>query len=318
MKYMMYVFYGLELFLIEKEVKKILKEHKIEDINLSTYNLEEESLKEVIEDASMISLFSDQKGILCENAYFLTGTAKTKGIDQDLTILETYLKNQNPSTIFIITVENEKLDERKKIVKEIKKYAKVVEFNKNNQNFHKIVKDLLGEYEMEEKAISLLLDRVGKELHQLEQEVQKLKMCRINTKKISVEDVQNLTSKNIDIDIFGLIENIVTKNKEKAMETYGEMLKRNEEPIKIIVMLANQFRIIYQSKALYQKGYTEGDIAKELAIHPYRIKLALQKGRHFSSEVLLTYLNELANLDLSIKEGLVDKEMALELFILGL
>ena len=171
---------------------------------------------------------------------------------------------------------------------------------------------------MEEKAISLLLDRVGKELHQLEQEVQKLKMYRIDTKKISVEDVQNLTSKNIDIDIFGLIENIVTKNKEKAMETYGEMLKRNEEPIKIIVMLANQFRIIYQSKALYQKGYTEGDIAKELAIHPYRIKLALQKGRHFSSEVLLTYLNELANLDLSIKEGLVDKEMALELFILGL
>ena len=315
---MMYVFYGLESFLIEKEVKKILKEHKIEDINLSTYNLEEESLKEVIEDASMISLFSDQKGILCENAYFLTGTTKTKGIDQDLTILETYLKNQNPSTIFIITVENEKLDERKKIVKEIKKYAKVVEFNKNNQNFHKIVKDLLGEYEMEEKAISLLLDRVGKELHQLEQEVQKLKMYRIDTKKISVEDVQNLTSKNIDIDIFGLIENIVTKNKEKAMETYGEMLKRNEEPIKIIVMLANQFRIIYQSKALYQKGYTEGDIAKELAIHPYRIKLALQKGRHFSSEVLLTYLNELANLDLSIKEGLVDKEMALELFILGL
>ena len=69
---MMYVFYGLESFLIEKEVKKILKEHKIEDINLSTYNLEEESLKEVIEDASMISLFSDQKGILCENAYFLS------------------------------------------------------------------------------------------------------------------------------------------------------------------------------------------------------------------------------------------------------
>ena len=55
---MVYVFYGLETYLIEREVKKVLWEKQIEAINLSTYDLEEVSLKEVLEDAAMISLFS--------------------------------------------------------------------------------------------------------------------------------------------------------------------------------------------------------------------------------------------------------------------
>ena len=318
MKSMMYVFYGLETYLIEREVKKVLREKQIEAINLSTYDLEEVSLEEVLEDASMISLFSSNKGILCENASFLTGSSKNRGIEQDPTLLEDYLKHPNPDSIIIFTVGIEKLDERKKIVKTLKKEAKVSEFNKHNQNFISIVKELLNGYQIQTDSIRLLIDRVGEDLHRLEQECEKLKLYAIDSMVITADDIMALTTKNIDIDIFGLIESIVSKNKEKAMETYHEMLKYSEEPIKIIVMLANQFRIIYQSKLLYQKGYTEGDIAKELGIHPYRIKLALQKGKNFTSDSLLEYIGELANLDILIKNGLIDKELGLELFILEL
>ena len=94
------------------------------------------------------------------------------------------------------------------------------------------------------------------------------------------------------------------------------MIKRNEEPIKILIMLANQFRIMYQAKELSKKGYTANDIASTLEVHPYRLKLALEKSRNFSSSVLLHYLEELADLDSNIKSGLVDKDLALELFIL--
>lgn len=317
MKSMMYVFYGLESFLIEREIEKILKKEAIEEINLSTYDMEEISLKDVVEDASMVSLFSNNKGILCENASFLTGI-KNKNLEQDPSILENYLKNPNPNTILIFTVRSEKLDERKKIVKELKKNAKVVEFNKNSSNPNQIVRELMNGYQISNDSIRLLLDRVGKDLHILEQECEKLKIYAIDQKIVTNEDIIQLTTKNIDIDIFELIESIVSKNKEKSMEIYQAMLKYNEEPIKIIVMLANQFRIIYQSKTLYQKGYTEGDIAKELGIHPYRIKLALQKGKTFSNDTLLNYLEELANLDVLIKNGLIEKELGLELFILGL
>lgn len=94
------------------------------------------------------------------------------------------------------------------------------------------------------------------------------------------------------------------------------MLKINEEPLKIIIILANQFRIMYQSKELLKKGYTEKDIASILKIHPYRVKLAIQNGRSYSSKTLLKYLNDLADIDIGIKTGKLNKDLALELFIL--
>ena len=94
------------------------------------------------------------------------------------------------------------------------------------------------------------------------------------------------------------------------------MLKINEEPLKIIIILAGQFRIMYQSKQLLKKGYTEKDIASILKIHPYRVKLAIQNARNYDSHILLKYLNDLADIDIGIKTGILNKDLALELFIL--
>ena len=81
-------------------------------------------------------------------------------------------------------------------------------------------------------------------------------------------------------------------------------------------MLANQFRIMYQCKELLKKGLSEKDIATTLKIHPYRVKLAIQNSRKYSSELLLQYISDLADMDISIKTGQIDKALALELFIL--
>ena len=96
------------------------------------------------------------------------------------------------------------------------------------------------------------------------------------------------------------------------------MLKLNEEPIKIIIMLANKFRLMYQACELSKKGFPIDDIATKLNAKRYPVQLALEKGYRYDSEVLLHHLDELANLDSNIKMGLVDKEIALELFILKL
>lgn len=83
-------------------------------------------------------------------------------------------------------------------------------------------------------------------------------------------------------------------------------------------MLANKFRMMYQSKLLIQKGYTINDIATNLGSHPYPVKLAIEKGREYSSDLLLTYIEKLADLDFNIKSGVIDKELGLELFILSI
>ncbi|MBE6151850.1 MAG: DNA polymerase III subunit delta [Firmicutes bacterium] len=311
---MLYLLYGLEKYLINKEIKSILEKHKIERINVSNYNLEESNFKDIIDDAQTISMFGDKKAIIVDNSYIFTG----KNIKSDSNpddFLE-YFKNINPDTILIFNIIYEKLDERKKIVKEIKKLGVIKDFNKSG-NLNSIVKEMFDNYEISFSDINLLIDRVGNNLEIISQEVDKIKCYKDNNKNITKEDIINLTSRNIDIDIFAFIDMLINKNKEKTIETYYEMLKNGEEPIKVLIMLANQFRIMYQAKELYKKGYTGNDIATKLGIHPYRIKLALEKVTNYDSNMLLNYISKLADLDYDIKSGNIDAALGLELFILG-
>ena len=122
----------------------------------------------------------------------------------------------------------------------------------------------------------------------------------------------------IHIDIFKFVDDIINKNKKDAIKTYKELIKLNEEPIKIVALLASKFRLMYQASLLAKKGYTEEDISNILGVHKYPVHLAIISGYKYSSEILLKYLNDLADLDIGIKTGEKDKELALELFILNL
>ena len=314
---MIYLLYGKEELLIQKEIDNIKKENELNDLDVNEYELDTVSLKEALEDAETISFFHDKKAVILNHCTFLTGTTKKGIIEQPIALLEEYIKHPNPSTILILVVFSEKLDERKKIVKMLKKEVIVKELNQvaNQEQF---VKDLFHGYQISRDDLNLFQKKVGNHLELLEQEAEKLKMASFQEKTITTELIQDITIQTIDLDIFGLIEAIVLKQKEKAMMMLDEMIKRGEEPLMILIMLANQFRIIYQAKELYQKGYTEKNIASMLSIHPFRIKKALEKGRMFSSEILLSYIKQLAELDYQIKNGGINKRMGLELFLLGL
>ena len=312
---MIYLLYGLEKYLIDKKIKDILVENNIDSINTNSYDLNVDLLSNIIDDCMTISLFSEKKAIIVYNSNIFT--AKKNSIEQDTNVLEGYLSNINPDTILIFVLYEEKLDERKKIVKTLKKYANIKNFS-NDININNLVKDMFNGYQISNSTINLFIDRVGKNLSILSQEANKIITYKNNDTNIIDSDIINLTNKSFDVDIFALVEAIVSKDKSKALNIYYEMLKYNEEPIKIIVMLANQFRIIYQSKEMYKKGYTESDIATTLEIHPYRIKLALNKAKEYSNKSLLNYLKKLSDLDVGIKTGNINKEIGLELFIINL
>ena len=305
---MVYLLYGTKDFQINEEIKKITK--KQNQMNISKYDLNNTPLKLIIDDAQTVSMFEDKKTVIVDNANMFTGTTS-----KDSDIIENYLNHINENTILILIVHNEKLDTRKKITKLIKKIGIVKEFN-DETNPAVIVKKLLKDYNINDKTINLFIDRVGNNPLIIQNEINKIKIYKGNNKTISDEDILNLTTKIIDIDIFKLIDYIIKKNKNKALELYHEMIKMNEEPIKILVILANQFRIMYQSKELLKKGYSEKDIASILKIHPYRVKLAIQNSRNYPSEVLLKHLNNLADIDIGIKTGKLNKNLALELFML--
>ena len=304
---MIYLLYGNKDYRINDEIEKITK--NIDKINITKYDLNVDDIKEVINDAETYSLFEEKKVIIIENANMFTGSTS-----KDSEIIEKYMENENPLTTLILIVRGEKIDSRKKITKLLQKKGKILEFNEDI-NIDNLIKKELKNYKIDYQTLNLFKNRVGTNPLIIENEINKIKLYK-NDKEITKEDILNVTTKTIEIDIFKLIDDIVKGNKDSAIEIYHEMLKVNEEPLKIVIMLANQFRIMYQSKELMLKGYTEKDIASLLKIHPYRVKLALQNSRNYSSKTILKYLNDLADIDIGIKTGKLNKDLALELFIL--
>ena len=311
---MNYLLYGTEKFLIDKEIKNIISKHRIDDIDISRYDLEVNSIKEIIDEANTISLFSNNRLIIVDNAFIFSRT--TKKID-NLELLEEYLKIENKETIIIFVNLNEKIDSVKKIVKLIKEKGKIIEFNPL-KNINTIIKNMFDDYKYESGVIELLNKRVGNNLEILNQEIDKLKIYKIDDKFITKQDVLDATTEIIDIDIFKFIDDIINKNKKDAIVTYKELLKLNEEPIKLIALLSSKFRLMFQASELAKKGYTEDQISEILGVHKYPVHLAIVAGYKYNPKILIKYLNDLADLDIGIKTGEKDNKLALELFILSL
>ena len=313
----MYLLYGLEKYLIDERIKKIIQENNIENIDINRYNLENSTIDEIIEDASIISMFQDKKMIIVDNAYIFTSSTNKKLPEQNIDLLTKYLNSNNSNTILIFVVLKDKIDTRKKITTLFKNVGKIEEYNLTN-DISKIVINLFKPYQINNKNVNLLINRVGNNLSLLSSEIEKIKIYKENDLNIEENDIINLTHKNIDMDIFKLIDHILLSNKKQALECLEEMIKYGEEPIAIIIMLANQIRIMYQSKLLIKKGYSEHEISDILEIHEFRVKKALEKSRNYTDKKILSKLEELADLDYNIKSGNIDKDIGLELFILNM
>ena len=307
-----YLIYGDEDYFINEEISKLKDKYK--EYDLVTYDMLDTNISVALEDASMLSLFSSNKLIICNNCIFLTGSKCD--IDHDTDKLLKYIDLES-DCVLVLTVNSETLDNRKKIVKELNKLNVIKCMKLKPYELDKFIINYCKNngYSITTSACRLFLDKVGDNLYVITNELNKLFLYKDN-KNIDVEDIKICISNYINTNIFDLINAIVEKDVDKSLKLYDDLLLINEEEIKLIVTLANQFRLIYQVKTMFKSGYSELDISKKLDVHPYRIKLA--NNVNISLNDCLMYLKKLSVLDENIKTGKIDKKVGFEKFILGL
>ena len=164
-------------------------------------------------------------------------------------------------------------------------------------------------------AIELLLTLAGTNLFMLTSEIDKLALYAGENQPITREIVDRLTARSLEQNIFSLVDKVVHRNVESALRIYYDLLKQNEEPIKILAVITGQFRLIYQVKELARKGYGQQQIAGTLKIHPFRVKLAAGQAGAFSDEELTRIMKLLADADYQMKTGGMKKEMLIEMIL---
>ena len=312
-----YLIYGLENYLIDEKIKEIKDKTKVEEDNIITYDLSNDSIESVLVEASTVSMFSDKKLIICDNAFFLTANKSLS--EEELDDLTKYLENSFEDVYLIFIVRDEKVDSRKKITKLITKVSKVFDCNKiESYKLSNYISDYIRDkgYSISSSTVELIISKVGYELSNIIKELDKMFIYKGEDKKITKEDVEDVITNNLEKNIFELTNAIVNREKDKINTIYNQLIKSGEDPIKLIVTLSNQFRLIIQVKLMRSGGYSEKEIVTTLKEHPYRINLAMKST--YNIEDIKNILLKLSNLDYEIVTGKTDKFFGFEMFLLDI
>ena len=307
-----YLIYGDDNGLVENQVTEIINKLKIDKDNIVTYSLNNTSMEDIILEASMFSMFGTNKVIIVNDANCF------KDKVDNIEVLEEYFDKYNHDNYLIFTL-NGKPDTRKKVYKLIDKMGSVIAVKNDRDYLYNFVNKYIidNNYQMSSNNIIYFLSKVGSDINNIKNELDKLMIYKDNDHNILKEDIDEMVIVNIDDEIFALTDAVINGDTSNSMRLYNFFINHNYEQVQIIALLGSQFHFLFQVKRLYNQGKYKDDIAKILEVHPYRVKLALGKIYSYSEELLLSYISKLADMDKNIKLGKIDKGLALELFLIN-
>ncbi|GIP13264.1 MAG: DNA polymerase III subunit delta [Paenibacillus macerans] len=320
----LYLCYGTEKYQIQEFVGLLqdkLVDRDQKDFAMAVFDLAETPIEAVVEEAETLPFLVERKLIVVRDAGLFTAGKEGGKIEHKVEALQTYIGNPAEHSVIVFVVYAEKLDERKKIVKAMKASGTALSFMPLGGG--ELVQWVVHEVEKRgcrigKEAAEALIAAGGVHMAALAAEADKLCLYAGTGGTIDTAAVEQLVARSTEQNVFAMVEHIAALRLEKALGIFYELLKQREEPIKIAALIARQFRIMMQVKELGRQSYSQQQIASQLGLHPYVVKLAGEQARKFEAGRLRDILSELAELDYRMKSGGVDKVLGLELFLLKL
>ena len=143
-----------------------------------------------------------------------------------------------------------------------------------------------------------MLLQIGSNLRLLDSELEKLKVFA-NGKQVTVDMIKEICTTNEDVFIFA--DYLVKGNQRKALEEYTKLIAK-KHPLEILSFLHTHLHNSIRIKA-YSAKYSSDEIAKMMNMHPYRVKLALQKLKSVSMKDIVKLKRNLTNSEYKFKTG---------------
>ena len=301
-----YLLYGEEAYLKKQYKDKLTKAMLPESdtVNYAYYEGKGTNPAELIDLAETMPFFADRRLIVVENSGFFKNATPE---------LADYIKNM-PETACFIFVESE-VDKRGKMYKAVKDKGRAVEMGRQDEKT--LLYWLAGMVKKEGKQIKESTARylVAKTGTDMEKEMEKLFSYTLGQTEITVQDVDEICTTQVTNKIFDMVEAVAAKQQKQALDYYYDLLALKEPPMRILYLLARQFKLLMEVKDLSGRGYDKPQIAKTAGLHPFVAGKYIKQCRSFSKEELRSIMEEAANTEEMVKTGRLNDRMSVELFI---
>jgi DNA polymerase-3 subunit delta len=333
-----YLFYGTEEYLQEKVInalKEALVASDIGSFNLDELEGEEVTIDTIVDIANTLPVFAEKRLVIVKNAPFLSPGNKKKEEDEEAEDKEAPKK---PTAYTSISEKQEKrllqylgdplistclVFWQKGSVNKNRKIYKTIVASKgqilamNALKSRELNSWLISETKkmgkvLEPQAAEYISFNCGNQLRDLHNELEKLALYTI-----TLAMTQKVITKSSEGNIFSLVDNLGQKKGEEALKELENLLAIGEPPVRIVYMIARQFRLLLLAKDLQTRGYYEKEIASELDLHPYVTSKILRQIHNFSFIELERDLELIWKSDFRMKSGL-NQELTLESLVIAL
>lgn len=305
-----YLLYGEEAYL-KKQYKEKLRNAMVlpeDNMNYAYYEGKGINVNEIIDLAETLPFFAERRLIILED----TGLFKSAAAE-----LADYIKDM-PDTTSIIFIESE-VDKRNKLYKAVQSKGRVVELGRQDEST--LLRWVAGNVKRENKQISEntvrhFLAKVGTDMENIQKELEKLFCYTMDKESITSEDVDTICTTQITNQIFDMVNAVADKNQKKALEYYYDLLALKEPPMRILFLLARQFKLLLEVKTMDKQGYARKEIAEKTGINPFVVGKYQAQAKAFSGSELRKIMEDAVETEESVKTGILSDTLGVELFIM--
>ncbi|HOI46457.1 MAG TPA: DNA polymerase III subunit delta [Bacilli bacterium] len=318
MKDLIYLFSGKEKHIIKTKILRLITELTDDPDSVTQYDLDYTNVIHALSDASTIPFLTQVKVIMMKNPRFLT--QEGSDINHDLEAFIRYIKKPVETTYMIIDAGGLELDSKNDVYRQLRNYAVISETKELSDI------EIMGwikrqfdieKINIEDSAVSKIYEYSGNDLTRAKNEIDKLISFAADEARIDSSDVVLLLSRNVENEIFEIINCLLRKDQEQVIQIYYDLTKGIQDPMGINAMISRSMKDLLTVSKLTKVGYNQGDIATIMNINPGRAFYLMKDAKNYKEQDLSTYVKKLAELDYQIKSGKIDRTIGIEFLLLG-
>lgn len=285
--------------------------------NIISYNLEENTLDDVLTEASYFSMFDSDKCIIVRNAkFFLTKDSESKDKDK----LLKYMEDENPRTKLIF-LASAKVDTRKKIYTNIKENNHVYEVKSLTKTAMK--NELQGiaksyKYNINDKCLWYIINNSLGNFDLAYNELKKIMLYYSNPGEIKYEDVINLSAKTLEENNFKLVDSIIDRDISTSLKLLEEFKIFKGEVTAIVALLYREFKLMYLTHLYLEESVPQNKILTELKLPDWMYEKVRNNLRKYRLDEIKKEIVNLSKLDYQLKSGNINKDLALISYIINI
>ena len=309
---MLYLFYGIEDFIIQKKIESILNNTSFELKDVIKKSFTNNSLSDLLNEVEQLSLFGSNNFVVGDNfEQFLSKKQENK--DAQLGRLIDFSKKQNDSILILIYNKEKiikdnfssKLGEFAQIIecKKIRKYQKRKIITKAFKNRGITISSMLVDYFIERSSLSI---------RGLISEIDKISLFN---NKANKELIDKMVSPVIKDNIFSLIESILNKDINKSMNKYEQLVNSGTSPIAILTLVGNEIALMSALVSSENQNIPSAQIASIFKKPAFVVSKAYKKLSAYNKNSIININEKIAKIEYEIKTGKINQNIFIQFFI---